>query len=191
VSCNIWWGRLEKKATELQDSAWSLAQEVGWKDDASAKEQYAFCQDQPEGRSEPQLFAFRRWKKGGESFWHHEFLACDAVRGEPRTVFERHRRKIEIERQFVDLLSELNLRDPPCWNLNANRAFYAIAAVAYNLLVALKLMHLPSECQGWRLKTLLRQVVFRPVKVVRPQNRLVLRVHVPASWLRWWQILVG
>jgi hypothetical protein len=46
--------------------------------------------------------------------------------------------------------------------LNANRMFYAIAALAYNILIALKLLHLPDDCQNWQLKTLLRQVLLIP-----------------------------
>ena len=41
--------------------------------------------------------------------------------------------------------------------------FYAIAALAYNLMAAVKLLCLPDECQSWTVPTLLKQMVRRLV----------------------------
>jgi hypothetical protein len=58
-----------------------------------------------------------------------------------------------------------------------NRPVHAIAALAYNVLIALKLLHLPDDCQGWQLKTLLRQVLLLPAALVRHARVLVARAH--------------
>jgi hypothetical protein len=69
--------------------------------------------------------------------------------------------------------------------------FYALGALAYNILIALKLLHLPDDCQGWQLKTLLRQVILMPAKLVRHARVLIARVEVPTAWLAWWRNLMG
>jgi hypothetical protein len=57
--------------------------------------------------------------------------------------------------------------------------------MAYNILIALKLPHLPDDCQNWQLKTLLRQSLLTPAKLVRHARVLIARVQVPAAWLCW------
>lgn len=191
VSYNKWTSPLERKAAELPASAWSPLQEDTWTDGTRVQEQYAFAKHQPEGCSAPQRFAFCRWKTSEEMFWRHAFIACESGRtGSAKAVFERHHLKGDKERLFSELLSGLDLHHPPCEQLLANQVFYTLAGLAYNLLQALKLLHLPDECQSWRVRTLLRQVVILPARVVRHARRLVARVCVPAGWLAWWSALV-
>jgi hypothetical protein len=68
-------------------------------------------------------------------------------------AFEHHRLKGDKERAFSDLLSDLDLHNPPCADLQANRMFYALATLAYNALMALKLIHLLAQVDerevGW------------------------------------------
>lgn len=65
--------------------------------------------------------------------------------------------------------------------------FYAIAALAYNLLVTVKLLCLPQECQSWQVRTMLRQIVRLPATLVQHARGLLARVEVPADWLVWWK----
>jgi hypothetical protein len=69
--------------------------------------------------------------------------------------------------------------------------FYAIAALAYTILIALKLLHLPDDCQNWQLKTLLRQVLLMPAALVRHARVLIARGQVPAAWLSWWRTVMS
>ena len=101
-------------------------------------------------------------------------------------MFARHRLKGEKEQLFKEVLRGLDLHHPPCAELNANRMFYAIGALAYNLMIAVKLLCLPEECQGWQLKTLMRQIVRLPAVLVAHARRLIARVEVPTAWLVWW-----
>ena len=69
----------------------------------------------------------------------------------------------------------------------ANRMFYAITALAYNLMKAVQIRCLPQECQSWAVPTLLKQMVRIPATLVRHSRRLVTRVEVAVSWLNWWR----
>ncbi len=67
-----------------------------------------------------------------------------------------------------------------------NRMFYALGALAYNLMKAVQLLCLPDACQSGTVPTLLRQLVRLPATLVRHARRLVARVEVAVSWLGWW-----
>ncbi|MBK9138744.1 MAG: hypothetical protein IPM17_08285 [Verrucomicrobia bacterium] len=64
--------------------------------------------------------------------------------------------------------------------------FYALAALAYNLMKAVQLLCLPDACQTWTVPTRLRHMVRLPAMLVRHARRLVARVEVAVSWLGWW-----
>jgi hypothetical protein len=120
-------------------------------------------------------------------FWRYGFVAHEERRADAEAIMARHRLKGGKEQLFKEVLRGLDLHHPPCESLKANRMFYAIAALAYNLMAAVKLLCLPDECQGWTVPTLLKQMVRLPAMLVRHARRLVARVEVAASWLRWWQ----
>ena len=66
--------------------------------------------------------------------------------------------------------------------------YYAVAALAYNLLVALKLLHLPDERQQCRVKTLIREVMILPGRFVSHARKIVARIYVAPEWLEWWRV---
>lgn len=88
------------------------------------------------------------------------------------------------------MLSGLDLHHPPCQDLIANQAFYALAMLAYNLLITLKLLDLPEEAQTWRIRTTIRYLLTVPVSVSRHARYEVARICIPAGWLRWWRLFV-
>ena len=112
---------------------------------------------------------------------------CDEGQSDAAAVFERHHLKGEKEQLFSEVLSGLDLHRPPCSALIANQVYYLIGGLAYNLLVAIKLLDLGEDCQGWRLKTLLKKLVFLPGRLNRRSRQWVARVMVPGAWLGWWQ----
>lgn len=187
VSYNKWTGPLERMAGGLPESAWG---ETRIRNDV--EESYAWLTHMPEGMKEPQAFAACRWKAAGEMFWRYAFTACepDATRT-PREVFERHRLKGACEQRFSEVLSDLDLHHPPCLSLTANRAFYALATLAYNVLTALKVLDLEDEHQGWRARTIIRHLLTIPATVVSHANRRRLKICVPAGWLRWWRLFLS
>ena len=120
-------------------------------------------------------------------FWRYAFVACDEKRADAAAIMARHRLKGGKEQLFKEVLRGLDLHHPPCESLLANQMFYAIAALAYNLMVAVKLLCLPDECQSWTVATLLRQLIRLPAELVAHARRLVARIEVSPVWLKWWQ----
>jgi hypothetical protein len=174
VSYNKWTGPLERKAGELPAGAWVQ----------KGEEQHAFFRHQPEGRSAPQLYAAARRRDG--LFDRLGFIACDESQTNAGRVFERHHLKGEKEQMFHEVLSGLDLHRPPCLALRANQVYYLIGALAYNLMVAIKLLDLKDDCQGWQLKTLMKKLVFMPGRLGQRSRQWVARVMVPGAWLSWW-----
>lgn len=187
VSYNKWVTVLERTAQEQPPSVWGPARWAKWRDGSAITEEHCMIRHTPEGQERTFDFAAVRFRSEGEMFWRYRFVAYEGVRTDAAEVFARHKLKGEKEHLFKEVLRGLDLHHPPCAELNANGIFYAIAALAYNLLVAVKLLCLPDECQGWQVKTMLRQVVRLPALLVRHARLLVARVEVPAAWLVWWQ----
>lgn len=175
VSYNRWTGPLERTAQGLP--AWS------WEENGDTH--HAFLRHQPEGRGGPQLFAVSRWRDG--LFDRYGFIACDNAQTDAARVGERHHLKGGKEQLFGEVLNGLDLHRPPCSALIANQIYYLIAALAYDLMVAIRLLDLNDECQGWRIKTLMKKLVLLPGRLGRRSRQWVARVLVPGAWLGWWQ----
>jgi hypothetical protein len=175
VSYNRWTKPLERIAQALPASSWK----------AQGEAHYALVRHQPEDRNAPQLFAVIRRREGlFDRYW---FIACDEGQTDPVRVSERHRLKGDKEQLFSEVLNGLDLHRPPCMALIANQVYYLIAALAYNLMVAIKLLDLPDDCQGWRVKTLMKKLVLLPGRLAWRSRQWVARVLVPGAWLCWWQ----
>ena len=175
VSYNKWTGPLERTAQALPASAWK----------AHDQAHHAFLRHQPEGRSTSQLFAVSRRRDG--LFDTYGFIACDDAQADPQRVGERHHLKGEKEQLFSEVLNGLDLHRPPCSALIANQVYYLIAALAYDLVIAIKVLDLSDQCQSWQVKTLLKKLVFLPGRLSRRARQWVAKVLVPGAWLSWWQ----
>lgn len=190
VSYNKWTTALERQAQSWPEEQWTDATVLEWKNGEKLLEQYTWIKHQPESAAQPILFAVVRSKAEKELFWRYAFVACeDGRRGSPKAVFERHHLKGHKEQLFSEVLTGLDLHHPPCAELIANQMYYAVAALAYNLLVALKLLHLPEERQQCRVKTLLREIMILPGRFVTHARRLVARIYVAPEWLDWWRVV--
>ena len=175
VSYNKWPEPLERLAEGLPQWAWK---EKGGK-------YYSFIRHQPSGCKSPKLYAVKRWRDG--LFYEYSFIACDDRQTDAVMVNERHALKGEKERLFSDLLSDLDLHRPPCLALIANQIYYLVGAMAYNLLVGVKLMYLGDEDQRVGLKKLLSILVHIPGKIYRRSRQWVVRLMVDSGWLSWWK----
>ena len=186
VSYNKWTSVPERAAQALPESAWSAQSKIRWRNGVEVSEQYTGLRHTPAESQFTFPLATARWKKEGEMFWRYAFVAHDSKRTDPAAIMARHRLKGAKEQLFKEVLRGLDLHHPPCQKLNANRMFYAIAALAYNLIKAVQLLCLPEDCQTWTVPTLLKQMVRLPATLVKHARQLVARVEVAASWLRWW-----
>lgn len=187
VSYHKWTTVPERTAAALPASAWRAARQTTWRDGTEVTEQHAGLRHTPGESDFTFPLAVARWKKDGEMFWRYGFVAHEERRPDPEAVLARHRLKGGKEQLFKEVLRGLDRHHPPCESLVANRMFYAIAALAYNLMKAVQLLCLPDERQSWTVATLLRQMVRLPATLVRHARRLVARVEVAVSWLAWWR----
>lgn len=187
VSYNKWTTVPERTAAALPAGAWSQALKTTWRDGTEVTEEHAGIRHTTEGSDFTFTLAVARGKKDDELFWRYGFVAHEGRRHDAGAVLARHRLKGGKEQLFKEVLRGLDLHHPPCESLVANRMFYAIGALAYNLMKAVQLLCLPEECQSWTVATLLRQMVRLPAVLVRHARRLVARVEVAVSWLGWWQ----
>lgn len=94
---------------------------------------------------------------------------------------------------FSDRFAEdaTNLHHPPCLSLTANRAFYALATLAYNILTALKVLDLDDGQQAWRARSIIRHLLTIPATLVCHANRRRLKLCIPAGLLNWWRLFLA
>jgi len=187
VSYNKWTTVPERTAVALPSGAWGPEHQAVWRDGTRVTEQHTRIRHTPQESDFTFTLATARWKKSDEMFWRYAFVACDEQRENAAAIMARHRLKGGKEQLFKEVLRGLDLHHRPCESLGANRMFYAIAALAYNLMVAVKVLCLPDDCQSWTVATLLRQMVRLPAVLVAHARRLVARVEVSPLWLKWWQ----
>jgi len=178
ISYTKWTSPLERTAQEQPARVWQQQGESF----------HAFIRHMPEGAGQPHLYAVKRWRKPDELFDRYTFCACEESTRAPASVWERHAIKGEREKMFSQLLSDLDLHHPPCLQLNANRAYYTLASIAYNILTALKHIELPDEHQQWRVRSIIRHLLTLPAKLSRHARGLVLRIYAPAGQMNWWRI---
>jgi len=179
VSYNKWTDPLERKAGELPAWAWSAVEKIRWRDSSEQQAQYAWFRYEPSGCEKPQVFAVMRHRAAGELLWRHGFVTCEERDSTP-----------QAERRLSELLSDLDLHHPPCQDLLANRSFYTLATLAYNVLAALQLLYLSAEQTPRRIRTLIRHLLLVPVEMVRHARRWKACLYVPAGWVAWWRGLL-
>ena len=186
VSYNKWTQVLDRHAEEQPETQWS-APVTGEKTVA----QYLWQRHQPGECRRAYEFATVRRKEVGEMFWQYGHVAC--VPGElssAQLVLERHQLKGACEQRFSEVLSDLDLHHPPCEDLLANQAFYAIAMLAYNVLVGLKLLEMPDEDQGLRIRSIIRHLLTLPVTISRHARYMTATICIAAGWMKWWRLFL-
>jgi hypothetical protein len=186
VSYNKWTDKLDRLAAELPPSQWSPLPPVD-----QPQQQYTWVKHQPGECAHVETFATVRWKNEGDLMWRYAYVACQAAEQDtPRRVFERHHLKGAKEQGFSDVLSGLDLHHPPCMDLGANQAFYALGLLAHNLLISLRVLDLPDEAQRWRLTSIIRHLLTVPVTVSTHARYTVAHICVPTGWMRWWRLFL-
>lgn len=191
VSYNKWVEKLEKLAAGLPETQWSMDPV----NEAGLQAGYAWVKHMPGEAQRSYTFAVVRRKAAGEMFWRYGFVVSADVRPEgqnpsAKSVMKRHQLKGASEQGFSHLLSDLDLHHPPCEKWVANQMFYALGVLAYNLMIAFRVLELPDDAQGWRPKTIIRNLLIVPVKVSTHARRRVATLCVPAGWMRWWRLFL-
>lgn len=199
VSYNKWTEIPERLARELPAARWTPPRESIGRKGQAILEQFAWVRHMPgEECSHPVDFAVVRWHdQDGLPLHHYAFVAGRAGKTagahdpeSARALFARHHLKGAREQGFSELLSDLDLHHPPCQSLVANRMWYALGMLAFDLMTAFQILHLPDDAQAMRTRSLIRYLVTVPVKLVRHAHRLKAILLVPLNWLRWWKQFV-
>jgi hypothetical protein len=100
-------------------------------------------------------------------------------------IVRRHRGKQGQENALKGPLIHLDLHHPPCSNFNANRAFYGAGQIAQILLVSLQMNLLPKEARKHGIRTIIRDLVRVPGKLVRHARKWKLLFAKSALKLHW------
>lgn len=200
VSYNKWTGILDKLAAATPEEKWSPpVNAVGRKGEA-IKEQHTWLRHQPgEDCERGHDFACVRHRAadGGDLFWRYAYIVCGQSGGAPapvhlpeeaRKVFPAHHYKGALEHGFSNLLGDMDLHHPPCLKFTANEMWYALGALAHNLLRGIQLLRMEDDQQGLRIRQIIRWWMTVPVKVSRHAHRTSARFFVPAARKTWWKV---
>ena len=76
-----------------------------------------------------------------------------ADKDSPQAVFARHHLKGAKEQGFSEVLSGSGFALYRLAWADGQSVFYAIGMLAYNVLTSLKVLDLPDEAQGWRIRS--------------------------------------
>ncbi len=81
----------ERTAGELPDSAWTATSTTRRRDGTEVTEQHSALRHTPAEGDFALTLASARWKKDGELFRRHAFVAHEGRRADPAAVMARHR----------------------------------------------------------------------------------------------------
>ena len=201
VSYNKWTDKLDLIAAAQKESDWSAPRESIGRNGQEIIEQYGWVKHLPgEECVREQTFAVVRYKAkaGGDLFWRYAYVVGGGATQtqhlhEPaaaQRVFERHHLKGAKEQGFRQLLGDMDLHHPPCLSSDANAFYYAVGVLSFNLLMAVKLLYLDDDQQGWTVRTLIRFWLTVPVKIGKHAHRTSARIFVPKASLRWWRLFI-
>lgn len=198
ISYNKWTDKLDKLAGDMAEKQWSAPIVGKGRKAETLIQQFGWVKHLPGECKRPQFFAVVRYKsqEKGDLFWRYAYVVCGSRNlqvhqpAAAAAIFERHHLKGAREQGFHQLLSDLDLHHPPCLNAMANEFFYTVGVLAYNLLMAFKVLHLSDDQQGWTVRTLIRWWLTVPVKLSQHAHRTKARLFVPKAALRWWRLFI-
>ena len=84
----------------------------------------------------------------------------------------------------------MDLHHPPCLSNEANAFYYGLGALAFNLLMAVKVLLLEDHQQAWSVRTLIRFWLTVPVKIGNHAHRARARIFIPKAAMRWWRLFL-
>jgi Transposase DDE domain group 1 len=202
VSYNKWTAVLDRLAEGTPGHQWSPAVAAVGRTGEAIIEQHTWLRHQPgEDCERGHDFACVRWRaaEGGDLFWRYAYIVCGQAGGHPapvhdpaaaRRIFPGHHHKGALEHGFSALLSDLDLHHPPCLRFTANEMWYALGALAHNLLRAVQILHMEESQQSQRLRQIIRWWMTVPVKISRHAHRGSARYYVPRAALDWWRVML-
>jgi hypothetical protein len=127
VTCK-WCAELEREASVIHESFWEDdCADFYYKPTGFNSAQRIVVHRQPAGERQRSLFGDYRY-----------YFVMTNSGGKPSEIIEIHRFRAGEENRLKDLLCGFGLHHPRFQSLNANRLYYQVAAMAYNLIKAAK-----------------------------------------------------
>jgi len=201
VSYNKWTDGLDRLAAQMGDAEWSAPEDATGRNGEPIVEQFGWLKHLPGQECQRvQTFAVVRYKAkdGGDLFWRYAYVVGGGALQEQqihrpeaaREVFHHHHLKGAKEQGFHQLLGDMDLHHPPCLASHANAVYYAIGALSFNLLMAVKVLLLDDDQQAWTVRSLVRFWFTVPVKISSHAHRRKARIFVPKASMRWWRLFL-
>jgi hypothetical protein len=177
----------QKTMSELDDLYWRRKKSLETKERVivEVSQKYLQCAEWKKKRSMVCL----RWKEKDEMIWNYSGVVTNLTENDHRikTVMEKHSfsyeeaiwylysRKQGLENQWKELLRDMGLHNPPCAKAIVNAVFYAIAGLAYNLSVAIRILTLSKELERMQLWRLRREIFDLSGYVVKHARKVIIR----------------
>lgn len=158
-----------------------------WISDDRTEEAAVICH-QPQGWEEMESYlVVRSWWDGAQRRLtpRHTFILVSRVDLPLAELVRRHRGKQGQENAQKGPLIDLDLHHPPCSRLGANQAFYTAAQLAQVLLCAVQYRLLPESARSHGIRTVIRDLVRVPARLVRRGRRWVVRLAKTVLHLQW------
>lgn len=172
---------LREQIRDLQETDWEAINDDG-------TEHAVLLFHRPRGWKEEEAYVIVRSTYEGNQRLLYPRYTCILVSRVDLSLAElvkRHRGKQGQENALKGPLIHLDLHHPPCGSFNANRAFYTAGQIAQNLLIALQMNLLPREARRHGIRTIIRDLVRVPGKLVRHARKWKLLFAKSALRLHW------
>jgi hypothetical protein len=136
------------------------------------------------------MVAAARSKGDKPEAYRYCFVPTGQAHQERACIFQLHA-SLEKRPKVVDeMLDGSALRRLPLDNPVGNAAYFALATLAFNLIVALRDLELPPELRDWPVLKIIREVLLAPATLVTGSRQRKIRIGFPECWLQPCQQLV-
>lgn len=172
---------LREQISDFQEKDWEAINDDG-------TEHAVMLFHRPRGWKEEEAYVVVRSTYEGNQrllYPRYTFILVGRVDVSLRELVKRHRGKQGQENALKGPLIHLDLHHPPCGSFNANRAFYTAGQIAQNLLIALQMNLLPIEARKHGIRTIIRDLIRVPGKLVRHARKWKLLFAKSALKLHW------
>ena len=178
----------EKFKKPLREEVRSLSQDDWqWIND-DRTEEAAIIYHQPHGwKALESYVVVRSWWDGAQRrlYPRYIFILVSRTDLELAELVRRHRGKQGQENAQKGPLIDLDLHHPPCSLLCANQAFYTAAQIAQILLCAVQYNILPEAARCHGIRTIIRDLVRAPARLVRHGRGWIVRFAKTVLRLDW------
>jgi len=102
----------------------------------------------------------------------------------PASVLQLHASLEERPRVVDEMLDELAQRSVLLDKPTGNAAYFALATLAFNLIVTLRDSVLPPELRNWRLEKIIHEVLLAPARLSKRGRQRYASIWFPEGWLQ-------